>query len=150
MSKTISHRFFFQSPPESVWEYLTKPELISQWLMENDFQPVIGWDFKFRTRPMPNFDFDGIIYCKVLEIVPFRKLVYSWKGGPGNGEIRLDSLVTWTLHSKEGGTELLLNHSGFREVEDLPMCTIMSDGWFRNVSKIHELITSNTHGSQKT
>ncbi|NLR82909.1 helix-turn-helix transcriptional regulator [Chitinophaga eiseniae] len=25
-----------------VWDYLIKPELMEQWLMKNDFQPVVG------------------------------------------------------------------------------------------------------------
>src|SRR5215510_7634038 len=97
MTDHIHHKVFFSHSPEDVWEYLTKPDLIAQWLMENDFQPIIGFDFQFRTRPMPNLDFDGIVYCKVVEIVPYKKLSYSWKGGPGNGRITLESLVAWTL-----------------------------------------------------
>jgi uncharacterized protein YndB with AHSA1/START domain len=51
MTKSIRHQFFFQYSPEVVWEYLTKAELIAQWLMENDFEPIVGYDFEFRTRP---------------------------------------------------------------------------------------------------
>ena len=29
MQKTIKHTLFFQAPPATVWDYLTKPELIS-------------------------------------------------------------------------------------------------------------------------
>ena len=97
MTKSIKHQFFFPHPPETVWEYLTKSELMELWLMKNDFQPIVGLDFQFRTNPIPSLDFDGIFYCKVLEIVPFKKLSYSWKGGPGNGEITLDSVVVWKL-----------------------------------------------------
>jgi uncharacterized protein YndB with AHSA1/START domain len=69
--------------------------------------------------PLPDYNFDGIVYCKVLEVVPFKKLSYSWKSGPGNGGITIDSLVVWTLDPKEGGTQLLLEHSGFKKLEDL-------------------------------
>jgi uncharacterized protein YndB with AHSA1/START domain len=31
-----------QHPPEKIWRALTHSELIKQWLMENDFQPVVG------------------------------------------------------------------------------------------------------------
>jgi len=150
MTKSIYHKFFFPHSPETVWEYLTKPELISQWLMENDFQPIVGYDFQFRTPPMPKFDFDGIIYCKVLEIVPFKKLSYSWKGGPGEGKISLDSIVTWTLHVKDNGTELQLDHSGFREMENFTMYSIMNEGWLKNIQKIARLINAATHGTTNT
>ena len=145
MTKSIRHQFFFPHPPGVVWDYLTKTELIAQWLMENDFQPIVGHDFQFRTRAMPSFNFDGIVYCKVLEIVPHKKLSYSWKGGPGNGKITLDSVVVWTLHAQDNGTELQLDHSGFTEA-DAMMYTIMDDGWLKNIKEIAELINKK-HGT---
>src|SRR5204862_4385954 len=33
-------------PPEKVWRALTEPRLIEQWLMKNDFQPIVGHRFK--------------------------------------------------------------------------------------------------------
>ena len=94
MAKIIKHELFFPKPPEVVWEYLTQPELIALWLMPNDFLPVLGHEFQFTTKPMPDLDLDGIFYCKVLEIIPFKKLSYSWKFGPGNGVLH-DSVVNW-------------------------------------------------------
>jgi len=139
--KTIKHTFFYSHNPESVWEYLTKAELMAQWLMPSDFKPIVGHDFQFKTKPMPNFNFDGIIYCKVLELVPNKKLVYSWKGGPGNGSMTLDSKVIWTLSPKENGTELLLEHNGFATDEAmLQIFKVMDAGWLQNITKIAELI----------
>jgi uncharacterized protein YndB with AHSA1/START domain len=140
MTKSIQHKFFFAHGPQIVWDYLTKPELIEQWLMKNDFLPIIGHDFQFITKPLPDYDFDGIVYCKVLEVIPLKKLSYSWKGGPGNNKITLDSIVVWTLQAKEDGTELSLEHSGFKEMDNAIMYTIMSDGWLKNIHKIDQLI----------
>ncbi|HEV7620856.1 MAG TPA: SRPBCC domain-containing protein, partial [Flavisolibacter sp.] len=129
MTKSIQHKFFFPNNPEIVWEYLTKAELIELWLMKNDFQPIIGHDFQFRTKPMPGLNLDGIFYCKVLEMIPFKKLTYSWKGGPGNDNITLDTIVEWNLYAKDNGTELLLKHSGFDEIENLSIYSGMNEGW---------------------
>jgi uncharacterized protein YndB with AHSA1/START domain len=96
---------------------------------------------------MPQFDFDGIVYCKVLEIIPFKKLSYSWKAGPGDGKINLDSIVTWTLIAKDNGTELLLDHSGMMENADI--YSAMNVGWQQNMSKIAERINAAQHGSTK-
>src|SRR5215471_5057272 len=145
MTRTIKHSIFYSHGPEMVWEYLTKSELISQWLMPNDFQPRVGHEFTFKTRPLPSFEFDGIVYCKVLEIVPLKKLVYSWKGGPGGGKINLDSIVTFTLMAKSDGTELLLEHSGL--MENVNIYTAMSDGWLKNIRKIDELINATKYGT---
>jgi uncharacterized protein YndB with AHSA1/START domain len=105
--------------------------------MPNDFLPVLGHDFKFTIKPMPSLDFDGVVYCKVLEIIPCKKLSYSWKCGPGNGDINIESVVTWTLIPKNKGTELLLDHSG--RMENLPIFEAMDEGWKKNMNKIAEL-----------
>ena len=140
MQKTIKHQFFFPNPPEAVWEYLTKAELIEQWLMPNDFQLILGYDFRFIVKPMPSLNLDGIAYCKILEIVPFKKLTYSWKAGPGGGEISLDSIVEWTFIPKDNGTELQLVHSGFKEIENFNVYTAMDNGWVKQVGLITGLI----------
>lgn len=145
MAETIRHTFFFTHPPEAVWAYLTEPELMAQWLMKNDFQPIIGYDFQFRTNPIPSLNFDGIFYCRVLEIVPFKKLSYSWKGGPGDGKITLDSIVVWKLQPKDDGTALFLEHSGFSLPENLGIYTGMTDGWIANLHKMAERINTANH-----
>lgn len=142
MQKTIKHTLFFQAPPSTVWDYLTKPELMSLWLMNNDFQPVIGHDFQFNTNPVPSLDFDGIVYCKVLEIIPHKKLTYSWKCGPGKGIISIDSLVVWTLLETNDGTQLTLENSGFKEMDNfnINIYNAMNQGWLQNMQKIPALI----------
>jgi uncharacterized protein YndB with AHSA1/START domain len=147
MTKSIKHTLFFKHSPEAVWEYLTKPELISQWLMETDFEPIVGLDFQFKTKPIPKFDFDGIVYCKVVEVVPYKKLSYSWKGGPGDVKVTMDSIVIWTLTAKDNGTELFLEHSGFKVLENLAIFNSMNEGWLKNIKKIAELLNAVKHGS---
>jgi len=150
MKKTIKHQFYFPHPTEMVWEYLTKPELMELWLMKNDFQPVVGHDFQFRTNPIPSLDFDGIFYCKVLEIIPFKKLSYSWSSGPGAGEINLDSVVVWQLQHADKGTELLLEHSGFAKKENLDFYNGLNHGWVEKLNKIDELLNTTAHGNSNS
>ncbi len=145
MTKSIHHKLFFSHPPEVVWGYLTKSELISEWLMENDFKPVVGHQFQFRSKPAPSIDFDGIVYCTVLEIIPFKKLSYSWKCGPGNGKITVDSLVVWTLIAKDNGTELLLDNTGFKEMENFAIFSAMEEGWPKHIQRIAENINAAKH-----
>src|SRR5688500_14335693 len=149
MSKVIKHQFFFPHSKETVWEYLTKPELLEQWLMKNDFVPVVGHNFHFRTNPIPALNFDGICHCKVLEIVPFEKLSYSWKGGSGNGDVLLDTLVVWKLVSIENGTNLLLEHSGFGKGEHANFYPGMTDGWLKNAQKIVNHLNRAQHDTTK-
>jgi len=139
MTRTIKHQYFFAHPPAAVWEYLTNPELMQQWLMKNDFQPIVGLDFQFTTSPIASLNFDGIFYCKVLEVIPRKRLSYSWNSGPGEGRITLESVVVWELQPKENGTELQLEHSGFAKKENLDFYNGLMHGWvekFQNIEKL--------------
>ena len=148
MGSIIKHQFFYPNPPGDVWEYLTKPELIALWLMKNDFQPILGHEFKFTIHPMPDLDFDGIFYCKVLEITPLKSLSYSWKFGPGNGTL-FDSVVEWTLTEKDNGTELQLVHRTFKDSGIPNLFNLLDDGWLKNVQKINKLLNATSNGTTK-
>ncbi|WP_343303262.1 SRPBCC domain-containing protein [Chitinophaga niabensis] len=145
MARSIKHQFSFPHPPAIVWEYLTRSELMELWLMKNNFQPIVGADFQFRTNPIPGLDFDGIFYCRVLEIVPFKKLSYSWQSGPGNGEITLDSVVVWKLEATDKGTELFLEHSGFAKEENLNFYNGLTNGWLEKFPRIADLLNAAQH-----
>ena len=93
-------------PPEKIWRALTEGTLIKEWLMDNDFQPVVGHSFQFRSTPVPNWD--GVIDSQVLVIEPNKKLSYGW------GTMGMESVVTWTLTATSGGTLVRMEHSGFR------------------------------------
>ena len=147
MTQSIKHQLFFPHPPEAVWEYLTNAELMELWLMKNDFQPVEGHEFQFRTKPVPSLDFDGIVQCKVLEIVPFERLSYSWKIGPGDGTINVDSVVRWELQPRDNGTNLLLDHADFVILENIGIFDAMNVGWLQNMNKIAERLNTANHGT---
>ena len=97
--------------------------------MENNFKPILGHEFQFKTKAKAKLGFDGQIFCKVLEIENCRRLVYSWRGGPGNDSVTLDSIVTWTLEPKGEGTRLTLEHSGFKGLRNYLPYIIMNMGW---------------------
>jgi uncharacterized protein YndB with AHSA1/START domain len=147
MAASIKHQLFFPHPPAAVWEYLTNAELMELWLMKSDFQPVLGHEFQFRINPMPAFDFDGIIYCKVLEIEPFKKLSYSWQLGPGDGSINVDSVVRWELQPTDKGTELLLAHGDFIILKNMGIFDAMNKGWLENMHKILSRLNETSHGT---
>jgi uncharacterized protein YndB with AHSA1/START domain len=146
MTKIIKHLYFFSHPVETVWEYLTNSKLMAQWLMKNDFQPVVGHNFQFRTGAKAALDFDGIFYCKVLEIEPFKTLSYSWNCGPGEGQITLESVVTWQLEPRENGTEVFLEHRGFARAENLDMYHGLLHGWLEKFQNIENLLNTESHG----
>ncbi|WP_264537351.1 SRPBCC family protein [Flavobacterium sp. N1736] len=142
MERSIKHQYFFAHTPEKVWQYLTNSDLMELWLMKNNFQPVVGTDFQFRINPIESLNFDGIFYCTVLEIEPFKKLSYSWKAGPGEGKITLDSVVIWKLEPTAEGTNVFLEHNGFAKEENLGFFDGFNHGWVEKFEKIANLINA--------
>jgi uncharacterized protein YndB with AHSA1/START domain len=89
------------APPEKIWRALTEPHLIADWLMKNDFQPVVAHRFQLRA------DW-GAVDCVVVALEPNKTLSYTWAA------YGLDSVVTWTLTPTGAGTRLRMEQSGFR------------------------------------
>jgi uncharacterized protein YndB with AHSA1/START domain len=94
-------------PAEKIWRALTQPHLIAEWLMKNDFAPVV--DHRF------NLSADwGDVDCRVLTVEPNRALSYSWNVARDDVAGDLNSVVTWTLTPTGKGTRLRMEQSGFR------------------------------------
>ena len=103
-------------PPEKIWRALTQNTLIEEWLMTNDFQPVVGHRFNFRSAPMPHWN--GVTDCEVLVVEPPRRLAYSWNASGDEAAGGLKTVVTWTLTPASGGTQVRMEQSGFFPRED--------------------------------
>jgi uncharacterized protein YndB with AHSA1/START domain len=86
--------------PEKIWRALTQPHLIEEWLMKNDFKPVVDHRFKLCA------DW-GAVDCQVLAVEPNKTLSYTWAA------YGLESVVTWTLTPTGTGTHLRMEQSGF-------------------------------------
>ena len=137
----------FPHTPDVVWKTLTTPELMGRWLMTpTGFEPVEGNRFTYQTTPAG--EWDGVIQCEVLEVVPNVRLVHSWRGGhDANADYgsRLDTVVTWTLATSDGGTRVRLVHSGFRMPKNESAFNNMSQGWPKVVQQIGALAGEQIH-----
>ena len=100
-------------PPEKVWRALTQSALIEEWLMKNDFEPVVGRRFTLQMAPGPHWN--GVTDCEVLEVEPYRRLAYSWNSSGEEAEKGLKTVVTWTLTPTPRGVLLQMDQTGFRE-----------------------------------
>lgn len=98
----------FPHPPEKLWRALTQPHLIEDWLMKNDFQPVVGHGFTLRG------EWGGVLDCEVLAITPGKELSYSWNHDHDDPAFALRSVVTFTLTPTDGGVHLRMEQAGFR------------------------------------
>lgn len=95
-------------PPEKIWRALTQPHLISEWLMKNDFSPVVGHRFNL------SGDWGGVLDCEVLVVEPNRVLSYTWNFAHDDPAYNLESVVTFTLAATRVGTFLRMEQVGFR------------------------------------
>jgi uncharacterized protein YndB with AHSA1/START domain len=123
---------YLPHPPARVWRALTDPDRLARWLMPNDFAPVVGHRFTFRTHPRPGFD--GIVHCEVLTVEHERLLRWAWRGGT------LDTTVTWHLAAEGRGTRLFLRHDGFDPDDPLQRqaFAIMGGGWRSHIMRALE------------
>ena len=113
-------------PPDRIWRALTQPQLIEEWLMKNDFEPVVGHGFNLRA------DW-GTVDCRVLAVEPNRMLSYTWNA------YGLESVVTWTLTPTSTGTRLRMEQAGFRP--DQPQYYEgAKGGWQRFVAALEQVV----------
>src|SRR5215472_13892016 len=123
-------------PPEMVWRALTQGPLIAEWLMQNDFQPVVGHSFNFRAAPMLHWN--GVVDCRFLVVEPERRLSYSWNASGDEAAGGLKTVVTWTLTPTQGGVLVRLEQSGFRP-EDEANYQGASYGWQRYMADLERV-----------
>ncbi len=123
----------FAHPPQKLWRALTQPHLIEEWLMKNDFKPVVGHDFNLRG------DWGGVLDCKVLAIEPDRMLSYTWNFNHADAAFNLRSVVTFTLTPTSSGTHLRVEQAGFRP-DQRQAFGGARQGWQQFVSKLEEVV----------
>jgi uncharacterized protein YndB with AHSA1/START domain len=97
----------FNAPVEKVWKALTDLEQIKQWYFDiSAFRPEVGFEFQFFGEGSEGEKY--LHRCKITEVIPFKKLQYSWRyeGYEGN------SLLSWELFDENDKTRIKLTHQG--------------------------------------
>jgi uncharacterized protein YndB with AHSA1/START domain len=123
----------FAHPPEKLWRALTQPHLTEEWLMKNDFEPVVGRRFNLRG------DWGGVLDCEVLAVEPQRELSYTWNFAHEDAAYNLQSVVTFTLTPTATGTRLRMEQSGFRPGQKQAYGGARA-GWQQFFGKLEQLL----------
>jgi len=118
-------------PQEKIWRALTEGQLIEEWLMKNDFKPVVGHRFQFRSTPVQGWN--GIIDSEVLEVEPTSRLSYGW------ASMGLESVVTWTLTPTKDGTHVRMEQTGFPS-EESASYKGAKYGWTSFIGKLDHVV----------
>ncbi len=97
----------FNASADLIWKALTDLSQLKKWYFDlDDFQPVPGFRFRFAGKGST-----GEVYmhdCRVLEIVPGKKIAYSWTYENREGF----SVVCFELFPNGDQTRLVLTHTG--------------------------------------
>lgn len=113
-------------PPEKIWRALTQPHLIEEWLMKNDFKPVVNHRFSVSA------DW-GAVDCEVRAVEQHRTLSYTWDTKD------LRSVVAWTLTPTQTGTLLRMEQSGFRP-DQQPYYRGAAVGWPKFLENLEQVL----------
>jgi uncharacterized protein YndB with AHSA1/START domain len=97
----------FDAPSDVVWKAITDPAQMKVWYFDliTDFKAEVGFETQVDVHH------DGHVFehfWKVTEVVPGKKLAYSWKYKGHVG----DSLVTFELFPEGQKTRVKLTHTG--------------------------------------
>jgi len=97
-----------------VWKALTGVEDMRSWYFDlKEFKPEVGFEFAF-TVEHEGFEYSHL--CKITEVIPQRKLAYTWRYKGHEG----DSLVTLELSPDGDKTRLKLTHTGIETFPKTP------------------------------
>ncbi len=118
---------------DKVWQAITDTAKMKEWYFEiESFKAEVGFEFQFYGGDEKK---QYLHLCKVTEVVPGRKLAYSWKYDYDPGV----STVTFELFPEGDKTRLKLTHEGIenfsKEHPELAKKNFM-EGW-------NEIINSN-------
>ena len=96
----------FDAPAEKIWQAITDKNQMKVWYFDlPEFRAEVGFEFQFIGGPE---DRQYLHICKITEVVPGKKLTYSWRYDGYEGE----SFVTFSLTAKGDKTLLRLTHRG--------------------------------------
>ncbi|WP_339738848.1 SRPBCC domain-containing protein [uncultured Sunxiuqinia sp.] len=104
--KPVVKEVVLNAPIVKVWRAITNKNDMKQWYFELEtFRPEVGFEFQFYGGKDEK---QYLHLCQVTEVIPGRKLAYSWRydGNPGN------SSVTFELFPEGKNTKLRLTHQG--------------------------------------
>jgi uncharacterized protein YndB with AHSA1/START domain len=97
----------FNAPVRRVWQAITDKDEMKKWYFDlAEFKAEPGFKFQFTAGEKGGKQF--LHLCEVTEVVPQKKLTYSWRydGFAGN------SFVTFELFEQDDKTLLRLTHEG--------------------------------------
>lgn len=105
----------YNAPVEKVWKAITDKEQMKEWYFDlAEFKAEKDFEFSFYGGDEKGEQY--LHLCKIIEVVPNKKLKHSWRydGYEGN------SFVTFELFDEDGKTRMKLTHEGLETFPAIP------------------------------
>ncbi|PCJ94737.1 MAG: hypothetical protein COA50_10090, partial [Flavobacteriaceae bacterium] len=119
MNDLITKEHIFTHSIDKVWSAISTAEEISAWFIKADFKAESGYKYTFTaTEERGCMEITG----EVKKADPYT-LVYTWVVQNTDTE----TIVMWELTPHEGGTKLLLEHSGISNYPEASAVKFFND-----------------------
>ncbi len=139
MKDSLRKEHFYTHSIDRVWKAITDQNEIAEWFLKADFKPTIGYQYTLTHE-------DTTISGKILEASPVNKLVYTWIVS-GTGDV--ETTVSWQLTEADGGTKLVIEHTGISNYPDEKLATTMfnsySGGWDGCITNLEKYLNKVAH-----
>ena len=101
------------APVEKVWKAISEKEQMKQWYFDlAAFRAEVGFEFQFTGEGHKGEKY--LHLCKVVEVIPHKKLAYSWTYENLKGY----SVVTFELFPEGATTKIKLTHEGIESFKE--------------------------------
>lgn len=132
---------YIRAPREKVFDAFVKAEHARQWMCPRgmtmpvaEFDARVGGKYRVTMRARDGEQFTaGGTY---REIARPERLTYTW-AWQGEGMPNVETLITVAFSERDGGTEVVMTHSGF---PDAGMCESHEQGWGSSFNKLCDLL----------
>ncbi|WP_048645138.1 SRPBCC family protein [Nitratireductor soli] len=114
----------------TVWDCITRPDLIARWFFATDFKPIVGHRFTIVGEAVAGWR--GWTNVEVLELSPPHRMVWSFDctdaAPPGRVSFRLEEV--------DDGVRLRLSHEGGAPA---PTRQLLDEGWSVYLGQLADL-----------
>ncbi len=135
LKTSIEKEQFYPHPINTVWEAISKADLISQWFVQADFETIPGRPYLF-TRG------ETKISGEVLTSIPPHELSYTWRVN----DSQITTVVKWILKEQSGGTLVRIEHTGIQGYSSEEITANMLDhfsaGWIDCIDRLDKFLNA--------
>ena len=137
---------FINAPRSRVYAAWTDPAQLKEWwgpesVRTRNFVAEARVGGKYRWDLINQADEEMSVFGEYRELVPEKKIVFTWKWDDDEVWENRDSIVTVELSDRDGGTELLLKHEQLPSEESRDR---HNEGWNSVLDRLEKFFSKQT------